>query len=114
VAVEGEAVVALLPDRQAPLLEEVDRVVDEAAEIEDEVTAPERSVAALSTMVILMPLGVAQRAPSKAEPQQAMPPPTRRRSVSISTISGFSQYEKLQVAFSIVCRLPAIRIWRRW
>src|SRR5574341_1017461 len=45
-------------------------------------TAPDRSVAALSTMVILIFLGLAQRAPSNAAPQHAIPPPIRRRSVS--------------------------------
>src|SRR5512145_107886 len=64
-------------------------------------TAPDRSVAALSTMVILIFLGFAQRAPSKAAPQHAMPPPIRRRSVSTVSISGFLQNEKLQVSFSI-------------
>ena len=38
-AVEGEAVVALLPDREAPLLEEVDGIVDVAAEVVDQVLA---------------------------------------------------------------------------
>src|SRR5512134_125635 len=64
-------------------------------------TAPDRSVAALSTMVIFIFLGFAQRAPSNAAPQQAMPPPIRRRSVSTVSISGFLQNEKLQVSFSI-------------
>src|SRR5512135_97995 len=64
-------------------------------------TAPDRSVAALSTMVILIFLGLAQRAPSKAAPQQAMPPPIRRRSVSTVSISGFLQNENVQVSFSI-------------
>src|SRR5208337_2175687 len=64
-------------------------------------TAPDRSVAALSTMVIFIFLGFAQRAPSNAAPQQAIPPPMRRRSVSISSIAGFLQNEKVQVSFSI-------------
>src|SRR5512146_1130449 len=64
-------------------------------------TAPDLSVAALSTMVILIFLGFAQRAPSNAAPQQAIPPPMRRRSVSISSIAGFLQNEKVQVSFSI-------------
>src|SRR5512143_3668364 len=64
-------------------------------------TAPDRSVAALSTMVILIFLGFAPRAPSKAAPQHAMPPPMRRRSVSTVSIAGFLQNEKVQVSFSI-------------
>ena len=50
-------------------------------------TAPERSIAALSTSVILTSLP-AQRLASKAAPHAAMPPPTIRMSVSCSTISG--------------------------
>jgi hypothetical protein len=64
-------------------------------------TAPDLSVAALSTMVILIFLGLAQRAASNAEPQHAIPPPMRRRSVSTSSTAGFWQNENVQVSFSI-------------
>src|SRR5512143_993122 len=64
-------------------------------------TAPDLSVAALSAMVIFIFLGFAQRAPSNAAPQHAIPPPMRRRSVSTSSIAGFAQNENVQVSFSI-------------
>src|ERR1700757_4196330 len=57
-------------------------------------TAPERSIAALSTSVIFTS-SPAQRRASKAAPQAAMPPPTIRMSVSSSMICGLPKLGSL-------------------
>src|ERR1700758_4386667 len=57
-------------------------------------TAPERSIAALSTSVIFTS-SPAQRRASKAAPHAAMPPPTIRMSVSSSMICGLPKLGSL-------------------
>src|SRR5208337_450415 len=52
-------------------------------------TAPERSMAALSTTTTFRPFFFAQYAASKAAPQADIPPPTIRRSVSTTSVSKF-------------------------